>query len=122
MAWMLSNILRNAAQGPATRQYPFAARHPFLLTRGQLVIEKEKCIYCTACARKCPAGALKVDRAGKTFAFDPQKCIFCGVCCEVCPKDCLNMSEMHRTPYSGGGRQYFAFRGEDKADFDPTEG
>ena len=121
MAWMLSNILRNAAQGPVTRHYPFSQRSTYLLTRGQLVIEKEKCVYCTACARRCPASALKVDRQAKTFVFDPQRCIFCGVCAEVCPKDCLNMAEIHRTPHSGGGRQYFAFRGENKADFDPTE-
>ena len=114
MAWMLSNVLRNFAGGPATRRYPYEVRSPFLSTRGQLVIEKEKCVYCTACARKCPASALKVDRAAKSFLFDPQKCVFCGACCEVCPKDCLNMSELHRTPHTGG-RQYFAFYGDDKS-------
>jgi len=40
--------------------------------------------YCPA-ARKCPTGALYIDR--KTFrpAFDAKKCTGCAVCASSCP-------------------------------------
>ncbi|MDO4573354.1 MAG: 4Fe-4S binding protein, partial [Clostridia bacterium] len=56
---------------------------------GKPVSDPNKCIYCTICAKKCPAEALTVDRASKTWALDEDKCIACGNCAEVCPKKCI---------------------------------
>ena len=47
------------------------------------------CVYCTLCAKKCPAGALEVDRAAKTWTLDEEKCVGCGTCVETCPKKCI---------------------------------
>jgi ferredoxin len=51
----------------------------------------EGCVYCTLCAKKCPKGALTVDRAEKTWAVDNESCVRCGVCAAVCPKKCLTL-------------------------------
>ena len=56
---------------------------------GLPVSDPSKCVYCTLCAKKCPAGAITVDRAAKTWALDEDKCIGCGTCQEVCPKKCI---------------------------------
>jgi len=56
---------------------------------GKPVTDPSKCIYCTLCARKCPAGALEVNRAEKTWACDYDKCVGCGACAEACPKKCI---------------------------------
>ena len=53
--------------------------------------DQEKCVYCTLCAKKCPQGAIAVDRAAKTWALDGKKCIGCGLCAASCPKKCLTM-------------------------------
>ena len=46
-------------------------------------IEADKCKGCTACARKCPVGA--ISGAVKTpHAIDTSKCVKCGVCMDTC--------------------------------------
>ena len=56
---------------------------------GKPVQDPSKCIYCTLCAKKCPAGALTVDRAAKTWTLDEDVCVACGTCAGVCPKDAI---------------------------------
>ena len=53
--------------------------------------DPDKCVYCTLCAKKCPVGALTVDRKEKIWKLDEEKCIGCGTCHEVCPKHCIIM-------------------------------
>ena len=56
---------------------------------GKPVQDPSKCVYCTICAKKCPAGALEVDRANKTWKLDEDLCVGCGTCAENCPKKCI---------------------------------
>lgn len=58
---------------------------------GKPVSDPSRCVYCTLCAKKCPAGAIEVDRANKTWKLDDEKCVACGTCVEACPKKCIIM-------------------------------
>jgi NADH:ubiquinone oxidoreductase subunit F (NADH-binding)/(2Fe-2S) ferredoxin len=42
-----------------------------------------KCVGCTACAKVCPANAIKGDRK-QPHVIDSEKCIKCGQCFDVC--------------------------------------
>jgi len=46
-------------------------------------LEKEKCMGCTNCMRKCPTEAIRIVE-GKA-KIDDDKCINCGECIRVCP-------------------------------------
>ena len=46
-------------------------------------IDADKCRGCTACARKCPAGAIS-GKVKEVHTIDIEKCIKCGVCMETC--------------------------------------
>ena len=47
------------------------------------VIDPEKCVGCTACARACPAGAIS-GTVKQAHSIDLSKCIQCGACMEKC--------------------------------------
>jgi len=95
---MVNSIFKNLFSKPATRSYPFERRTTFANARGQISgIEIDKCIFCGMCDRKCPANAIKVNRAEKSWEIDPFKCVICGLCTEVCPKKCIIMDGSHRT-------------------------
>ena len=66
-----------------------AAPTIFAREDGKPVYDSNKCVYCTLCAKKCPAGAITVDRANKTWTLDEDKCVACGTCAEVCPKNAI---------------------------------
>lgn len=46
-------------------------------------IEADKCRGCTACARKCPVGAIE-GKVKEVHTIHTDKCIKCGVCLETC--------------------------------------
>ena len=56
-----------------------------------VVWEAEKCVYCTLCDKKCPNGAIKVDRKEKIWEINRDDCVGCGICVKACPKDALAM-------------------------------
>ena len=59
--------------------------------KGKLVCGSD-CVYCTLCAKKCPNGAITVDRANKTWVVDESKCTKCGICVSTCPKHALEFA------------------------------
>lgn len=86
--------LFNAVRKPATRLEP---REPFAATRGHIVYNEETCTFCTLCQRKCPPGAITVDRANRVWQIDHLKCIICGACVLVCNPKSLAM-DTHPAP------------------------
>lgn len=98
---MVENIFKNLASKPATRMYPFEKREPFKDARGQIEgCEIEKCIFCSICQRKCPADAIVVNKAEKSWEINQFKCVICNACVEACPKKCIVASASHKAPQS----------------------
>jgi len=98
MATMIPNVISNLTRRPQTRLYPFEVRQPPLGARGHIDFDMEKCIFCSLCAKRCPADAIKVDRKGKTLTFEPLRCIVCEACIEGCAKDAITLYEQWRSP------------------------
>ncbi len=92
---MTKLALKWAVTKPATSQYPFTPRLPVAGSRGRLLFTKDNCIYCNVCAKKCPTGALVVNRKEKQWIIDQLRCITCGYCVEVCPKKSLLLGTGH---------------------------
>lgn len=89
---MLRSILGNLLKKPATVAYPAGPKPERPHARGHVAIRIDECIFCGICARKCPTGAITVDRAEKRWAIHRHECIVCGYCAESCPKKCLDMA------------------------------
>jgi len=91
-------IVKSLVKGPDTRRYPAVPAKKTPLTRGHLIVEIEKCIYCGLCSMHCPADAIIVTKAERTWHIDRFKCIVCGGCTEYCPKDCLHLLPEYLAP------------------------
>lgn len=91
-------VLRNLFSKPATRLYPYVKREYPARTRGQIGIDIDACIFCGICSKKCPTGAIAVDRAAKSWSIRRFGCIQCGECTSVCPKKCLTMLNDYTVP------------------------
>ncbi|HVB10690.1 MAG TPA: 4Fe-4S binding protein [Bacillota bacterium] len=98
MMRLLHTLLRNVASGPVTRRYPKVPLVPVAGARGDLRLLVDRCTFCTACAVRCPAGALEVDRKARTWTFNPYRCIYCHYCVEICPFHALEMAPLGREP------------------------
>ena len=87
--------VKKAAPAPAADQAKPAEAAPACAVApredGKPVSDPSRCVYCTLCAKKCPAGAIEVDRANKTWKLDDEKCVGCGTCADACPKKCIIM-------------------------------
>ena len=53
--------------------------------------DTDVCVFCTLCAKKCPAGALEVNREEKSWKLNADACLSCGLCASNCPKKCITM-------------------------------
>ena len=83
--------LRSLFGKPETVRYPFEEpEHPAAL-RGKVVFSSENCIYCGICEKRCPTGAISVNKKDSTWSIDHFKCIQCDTCVRECPKGCLSM-------------------------------
>ena len=99
--------LKWALSKPPTSRYPFEPRRVLARSRGRLVFTKDNCVYCTVCAKKCPTGALTVNRAQKKWAIDRLLCVTCGYCAEVCPKKSLELTTSHGAPAVTKDLEYY---------------
>lgn len=91
-------IIKSLFNKSACDMYPVKPAKFYDKTKGHIAIEAKKCILCTMCAKKCPTGAITVNRAGREWAIDFGKCILCNACTEVCPPKCLSMHHQYSAP------------------------
>lgn len=90
--------LRNLFSKPATRPYPQQERVYPQRTRGHIENDIDTCVFCGLCSKKCPTGAITVNRAEKSWSIHRFSCIQCGYCVESCPKNCLSMHQSYTQP------------------------
>jgi ech hydrogenase subunit F len=95
---MAKTVIRNLVHGPATRRYPAVPQRPCPITRGHVTIDPARCISCGLCMRRCPAQAIRVDKAEKVWEIDRFRCIACDACVEACPAKCLIMETDYIQP------------------------
>lgn len=112
--------LKNLFHRPATRNYPTVKRAPYQGTRGHIQIDISACIYCGLCMRRCPTGALKVDRKEKYWSINRFRCIMCGDCTSCCPKKCLSTAEQYTAPASYKSVDIFRVESEQPAPAAPA--
>ena len=88
---ILKTIINSMFKRPATYAYPKKPMPKDAIVRGGVHIEIDACIFCGICVRKCPTGALTVNKEKKEWGIAHFQCIICGACIEACPKKCLKM-------------------------------
>jgi ech hydrogenase subunit F len=95
---MLKTILSSLFKKSATLPYPKKPKKTFPATRGHVEVDIEQCILCGMCQRKCPTGAITVDRTAKTWTIAAYDCCQCKSCVDNCPKKCLRMENTATAP------------------------
>ena len=65
---------------------------------GRVIIDKDKCINCKACAIACPFGSISIDAVGRVFKCDlcepgPPQCV------EICPTNALTFEHPEKITY-----------------------
>ena len=73
--------------------------HNFSLStkRKKAQIDKDKCIGCTICAKKCPVNAI-TGKLKEPHQVNDEICIGCGICEEKCPKDAIQLVRPDNKP------------------------
>ena len=95
---MTKTLFKSLLHGPYTVNYPIKKKETFEITRGKIEINMPECIYCGMCQRRCPSGAIMVEKDNKKWSIQRLQCIQCGYCVEGCPKKCLSMNNEYTAP------------------------
>lgn len=104
---MTKTLFKNLIHGPYTVLYPIKKKENFERTRGKIEISIDDCIFCSMCQKRCPTGAITVDKANSSWSIERLSCIQCNYCAEVCPKKCLRMDNQYTSPSYGKVRDEF---------------
>ena len=100
--------VKNLFSKPVTRNYPKVEKTFFENARGHVIFNETDCIYCSLCARKCPADAIKVDRNAKSWSIVRAECVQCSNCVDACPKKCLSMGPEYTPVMTEKGCETYA--------------
>ncbi|MBF0619528.1 MAG: 4Fe-4S dicluster domain-containing protein [Candidatus Omnitrophica bacterium] len=104
---MTKLIVKNLFTRPVTERYPFVPKKYYPGTRGKVLIEVEKCIFCGICQRRCPTAAIGVSKEKKSWDIERMRCISCNLCVEVCPKKCLALDVKYSAAAGGLQKEEF---------------
>ena len=97
---IITSAFRNILSTPITQ--PLATSLHNQQVRGIPMLDSEKCLGCSLCARSCPPGAITMVPGGKKViagkevqrnipSFNYYQCIYCGLCADVCPGKAITM-------------------------------
>lgn len=90
--------LRSLFKKPETILYPVETRPQPDDLKGHIEVDMDVCILCSICEKRCPTGAIKVNKANGTWTIDPFDCIQCRTCVRECPNHCLTMEPDYHKP------------------------
>ena len=77
-----------AKHAPApVAQMALAAGAPY----GEVVVDKDRCTLCLACAGACPESALMDGTEVPMLRFLERNCVQCGLCERTCPEDAITL-------------------------------
>ena len=85
---LIGEALRSLVEGPVTKPYPPGPEVEEDV-RGMPIVDWEKCVGCTLCAKHCPADCIAGERR-EPHRIDQSRCIKCGRCFEVCRFKAVN--------------------------------
>lgn len=91
-------VMHNLFSKPATRMYPQQPRIYPERSRGHIEINIDTCVFCGLCSKKCPSGAIAVNRAEKSWSIERFGCIQCGYCVDSCAKKSLSIVPGYTEP------------------------
>ncbi|MDO4501915.1 MAG: 4Fe-4S binding protein [Coriobacteriia bacterium] len=77
---------------PETCLYPLEQKKAPAGRKGFVIVDVQTCILCGICMKRCPCGAIEVDKKGRTWAINHFQCVQCGYCVSECPKKSLVMN------------------------------
>ncbi len=80
------------------QMYPFKPAKFHKNTRGHIKLDPSKCILCTLCAKRCPTGAIEVDRVKGYWQINRYKCIMCIECVLCCKPAALSTENQYAPP------------------------
>jgi formate hydrogenlyase subunit 6/NADH:ubiquinone oxidoreductase subunit I len=95
---MAKESFLNLFKKPACLMYPLEPRQYPAGARGHIANAIESCVFCGICQKKCPTGAITVERKTQTWRLETLRCIACGSCSEACPKKCLTLHSGYSAP------------------------
>ena len=81
-----------------TIQYPAQTKTPPEGLKGTVLNDTSLCILCGICQKRCPADAIEVDKASRSWSIDRFRCVQCASCIRECPKHCLSMDPAWPAP------------------------
>ena len=82
---------------PETVLYRVGKPEPPAGLKGHVEGDEATCILCSLCGKRCPCGAIEVDKKARTWAIDHFRCVQCGSCTYECPKGSLTMLPTYET-------------------------
>lgn len=95
---MCKTVVSSLRKKTFCQMYPFQPARFHKNTRGHIKIDAAKCILCTLCAKRCPTGALEVDRVKGYWQINRYKCIMCLECAICCPTKALSTENQYAPP------------------------
>lgn len=118
---MSKTLFKSIFRGPYTVLYPVKEKPVYTATRGRIENDISQCIFCSLCQRRCPTGAIKVDKANASWSIERLQCVQCNYCSEVCPKKCLTMKNEYTKPSTDKVRDEYTKSSTDEAGDEYTD-